>query len=135
MARFVQPVPPGLAQSLAAGIAETNAEHRITREDFGFFETADGRTIGGITGALSFGVLFIGNLWIAPGHRRQGLGRTLMAAAETYGREHGAAAACVDTLSTQAPAFYTTLGYSELGRISGTTTVGPVDRIWFKKAL
>jgi len=135
MPQLVQPIPPDLAAMLAAGLAQANATHAIMREDFGFIESVDGRTIGGITASISFGVLFIGNIWVAPDHRGQGLGQTLMAAAEAHGRERDAKTACVDTLSTQAPEFYRGLGYHEFGRVGGATTKGPVDRIWFRKTL
>lgn len=135
MPRLVQPIPPDLAAALAAGLAQANAEHAIMREDFGFVETVAGSTAGGVTASISFGVLFIGNVWVAPDHRGEGLGKALLAAAEAYGRERGAKLVCVDTLSTQAPEFYRSLGYHEFGRISGATTSGPVERIWFRKPL
>ena len=58
-----------------------------------------------------------------------------MRAAEDEGRRRSAKAACVDTLSSQAPGFYAKLGYEEFRRMSGEVDGAPLDRIWLRKTL
>jgi hypothetical protein len=58
-----------------------------------------------------------------------------MAAAEAEGLRLGAKTGCADTLSTQAPGFYLSLGYLEFGRLKGWVDGHAVDRIWFERQL
>jgi hypothetical protein len=51
------------------------------------------------------------------GLHRRGVGRELMAAAETRARKRGCHSAWLDTFSFQARGFYEKLGYEEFGRL------------------
>jgi GNAT superfamily N-acetyltransferase len=136
MLEILDPTPVGVARTISEGLAEANAAHAITREDFAVVRRDEaGALIGGVTASVSFAVLFINNLWVADPHRRRGLGRALMQAAEQEGFRRGARTAAVDTLSTQAPGFYTQLGYAEFGRLTGEADGHPLARIWLRKAL
>lgn len=135
MLTLLDPIPDSVAAAIADGIAQSNERHAITRENFALTHTQHDTLIGGITASVSFGVLFINNIWVREPSRGTGIGRNLMLAAETEGRMRGAGIACVDTLSTQAPGFYTALGYGEFARITGQIETGPLERIWFRKSL
>jgi ribosomal protein S18 acetylase RimI-like enzyme len=74
-----------------------------------------GRLMGGLSGVMSWGWLFIDAVWIHPDLRGQGAGRALMAHAES----HAAAAGCHSTwLDTfQARGFYEGIGYRVFGTL------------------
>ncbi|OHV23480.1 GNAT family N-acetyltransferase [Rhizobium sp. RMa-01] len=135
MFETLDPVPAEISNAISDGISAINENAQIRREAFAIVWRENGRLLGGITASVSFSVLFIGNLWVAQSERLGGIGTKLMAAAEEEGRRRAAVTACVDTLSTQAPAFYPKLGYVEFGRIGGRAEGRPVDRIWFRKEL
>ncbi len=119
MFETLDPVPSEIATAISDGLNAFNESAEIRREAFAIVWRENGGLIAGITASVSFSVLFIGNLWVAKSLRLGGIGTKLMAAAEEEGRRRAAVAACVDTLSTQAPDFYPKLGYVEFGRISG----------------
>jgi GNAT superfamily N-acetyltransferase len=77
----------------------------------------DGTFSGGLNGYVSYGWLFIETLWIADSARLQGLGTSLMLAAEKEARKHGCERAWVDTFSFQARRFYEKLGYVVFGEL------------------
>ena len=135
MLETLDPVPAEIANAISDGINAFNEGAHIRREAFAIIHRENGRLLGGITASVSFSVLFIGNLWVLKSDRLAGIGTKLMVAAEEEGRRRAAIAACVDTLSTQAPGFYPKLGYVEFGRVSGHAEGRPVDRIWFRKEL
>ena len=54
---------------------------------------------------------FIREFWVPPGHRRQGYGKSLLHAAETYFAEHGAHRSILT--SDDAVAFYLANGYEK----------------------
>ncbi|MGX9964179.1 GNAT family N-acetyltransferase [Roseomonas sp. F4] len=75
--------------------------------------------VGGLTGYLLFGWLFIQFFHLPESLRGQGLGRALMQRAEDAARARGCAGIWLDTFSFQAKPFYEALGYTEFGRIDG----------------
>ncbi|MBX4866753.1 GNAT family N-acetyltransferase [Rhizobium bangladeshense] len=135
MFEMLDPVPADIVAAISDGLSAFNESSNIRREAFAIIWREDGRLLGGITASVSVSILFIGNLWVEKSRRLTGIGTKLMAAAEEEGRRRAAGTACVDTLSTQAPAFYPKLGYVEFGRIGGRAEGRPVDRIWFRKEL
>ena len=78
---------------------------------------AAGKTIGGISGRSSLGLLFLDLVYLPQTLRGGGLGSRLLAAAEQEGRRRGCKAAVLYTISFQAPGFYERLGYRVFGRI------------------
>jgi GNAT superfamily N-acetyltransferase len=111
-----------LHQELLAGLRAYNAAHlgpanakplAVAARD------AQGRLRGGVFGRTVYRQFLIDLLWVAEDARGCGLGRQLMAAAEAEARQRGCIAAQVDTLSFQAPGFYTKLGFETVGRVSG----------------
>ena len=135
MHEFYSPPPPGILSLVSKGIAQENELSSIARYDFAIVEREGAAIVGGVTASISFAVLFINNVWVGGHARGRGFGRALIAAAEAEGLLHGAKTGCVDTLSTQAPGFYLSLGYSEFGRLEGWVDGRAVDRIWFKRQL
>lgn len=129
------PPPPDIVSLISQGIAKENELSSVAKYDFAIVEREGDAIIGGVTASVSFAVLFINNIWVDGHARERGVGRALMAAAEAEGLRQGAETACVDTLSTQAPAFYLGLGYLEFGRLKGRVDGQAVDRIWFKRQL
>ena len=73
---------------------------------------SSGETVGALTGSTYWGWLHIRLLWVSDDRRRNGLGSTLVRAAEEEARLRGCKAALVDTFDFQAPSFYQKLGYS-----------------------
>jgi N-acetylglutamate synthase-like GNAT family acetyltransferase len=94
----------------------------------------DGEAIvGGIVGEVWMTVLFIQFFWIEERFRGQGHGTTLIEQIEAEAKRFGAVRSYVDTMSVQAPAFYSACGYEAFGAIEGYP--GGVTRHWFTKAL
>jgi GNAT superfamily N-acetyltransferase len=77
-----------------------------------------GQIDGGMTARISFNWLFIEMLVVPERLRGQGVGRQLMAQAETVAREAGCDGIWLDTFTFQAPGFYAKLGYSVFGEIT-----------------
>ena len=75
------------------------------------------KIVAGVAGETYAGWLFIRYLWVSESLRGRGIGRRLMAAAETRALDRGAHSAFVDTFSFQAPVFYRKLGYETFGEL------------------
>ncbi len=91
-----------------------------------------GGFLGGLAGNDLQGWFYVKLLAVTPRARGLGVGRALMARAETMARERGLIGVYVDTFDFQAPAFYAGIGYEEIGRLPATQ--GHPARIWFAKA-
>jgi ribosomal protein S18 acetylase RimI-like enzyme len=89
--------------------------------------------VGGLVGETFWGWLAIELLWVSDEQRGKGLGRSLIARAESEARKRGARHVYVNTFSFQAPGFYRKLGYREFGKLHNF----PKDhsRHWMMKAL
>jgi len=77
-----------------------------------------GAVDGGLTARISFNRMFVEMLIVPERLRGQGVGRQLMAEAETVARQHGCTGIWLDTFTFQAPGFYEKLGYSVFGEIA-----------------
>lgn len=77
----------------------------------------DGTFLGGLSGHVSSGWLFVELLWVADAARGKGQGSNLMLAAERMALSYGARHAWVDTFSFQARDFYEKLGYVAFGEL------------------
>ena len=80
---------------------------------------SDGSMVGGLFGWTWGGTCFVDLLHVAAEHRRTGLGARLLAAAEEEGTRRGCRQVVLATHSFQAPDFYRSRGYAELGRVEG----------------
>ncbi|MDR3471814.1 MAG: GNAT family N-acetyltransferase [Devosia sp.] len=80
-------------------------------------KSAEGMTLGGLTGRAIYDWLFIQLLYVPEPFRGQGVGTELMAKAEAFARERGLTGIWLDTFHFQAPEFYKALGYTVFGQI------------------
>lgn len=67
--------------------------------------------LGGVSGIIIYGSLYVDALWLKEELRHQGLGKKLMNEAEKIGRERECTFATVDTMDWEALPFYQKLGY------------------------
>jgi ribosomal protein S18 acetylase RimI-like enzyme len=81
-------------------------------EPFGFLtHDTSGKLLGGCTGVLMYGVLYIKLLWVAEEARGNGLGRQLIEKAESFAKKNKCSYITVDTFDWQAKSFYEKLNY------------------------
>ena len=76
-----------------------------------FARSDTGEVIGGALGRRWGEACELQQLWVAPAHRRQGIGSALVRAFEARARAHGCSAFYLETFSFQVPALYRSLGY------------------------
>lgn len=80
-------------------------------------DEADGPVTGGLYGYQLFDWLFIQYVAVPPSQKGKGLGRELMARAESWARSRGLAGLWLDTFAFQAKDFYEKLGFAVFGEI------------------
>ena len=78
-----------------------------------------GALVGGASGRIEFGRLFIQYLWVREDHRRQGLGTRLLAMIEQAAAERGCVDALIETLADDTAQMYSRRGYESLAVIPG----------------
>lgn len=79
---------------------------------FGFFiRDENEKIIAGCNGCNLYGCLYIDQLWVHASFRKKGYGKSLVTAAEKYGREQGCMFGAVNTFDWEALEFYKKLGY------------------------
>ena len=78
---------------------------------------ADGKTVGGISGRSSLGLLVLELVYLPKALRGGGMGSRLLAMAEEEGRKRGCKQAVLVTLSFQAPGFYKKRGWRVWGEM------------------
>ncbi|PPQ31577.1 hypothetical protein CCR94_08480 [Rhodoblastus sphagnicola] len=76
-----------------------------------------GARIGGVNGVIHWRWLYIAQFYVAPRARRAGLGRALLARAESLARAKNCVGIYLDTFSPAARAFYERGGFVIAGRI------------------
>ena len=116
---------------IAFNIAETGYDDG--RSLSCFLRGDDGKMYAGLDGFTWGGYAMIEWLWVAEESRGNGLGRRLVLAAEREAAARGCSVVRVNTHTFQAPDFYRTLGYSEIG----TAADAPVGygEVFFAKLL
>ncbi len=82
-----------------------------------FLKNPRGEWLGGLTGYIWGGWLYVKFLWVSESLRGQGNGTRLMDAAEAMAKQRGAFAATLETHTFQAPEFYVRRGYAVFGRL------------------
>lgn len=82
---------------------------------------------------LDTGVAEVKSMYVSPGHRGAGLGRTILARLERIAAEHGCRAVRLDTSSylTEAIALYRSAGYAEVADYNRN----PKADLWFERQL
>ncbi|WP_409159663.1 GNAT family N-acetyltransferase [Pectobacterium sp. B2J-2] len=83
------------------------------------FKDDENNIIAGLISRTWWGALEVQYLWVSEKHRKSGLGRQLMQAAEKEALNRGCHLAYVDTFEFQAKGFYEKLGYKEYGNLPG----------------
>lgn len=76
-----------------------------------FIKDAQGVVLGGASGTIFYGSLYVDMLWLKEELRHQGLGRKLMMEAEKIGRERQCTFVTLNTMDWEALSFYQKLGY------------------------
>lgn len=89
-----------------------------TIKDFIFKATDDSKIIGRIDGKIEAGVMFIDSLIVDKNHRGLGVGKKLVEAVETFGKEQKAHKVYLFTMQEwRASEFYVRLGYKKTGNL------------------
>ena len=94
-----------------------NAGHPFTEEQLVFVAEEGGEMLGGLAATLNNQWMHVDLLAIQPQARGRGVGRQLLAEAETLARARGMVGVWLDTHGFQAPEYYPKLGFIEFGRI------------------
>jgi GNAT superfamily N-acetyltransferase len=105
-----------IGQGLAA-FNDENTGIRDRRALAVLVKDAAGKTLGGISGRSSLGLLFLDLVYLPKSLRGGGLGSRLLAMAEEEGRRRGCKSAVLYTISFQAPEFYKRHGWTVFGEI------------------
>ena len=103
----------GFNHAKVPGLEPIEAEVRF----FVLARNDDGALVGGIRAACYWNTLHVELLWLSQDLRGQGAGRTMMARAEAFAREHACQLALVETTSWQARPFYEKCGYTCIATI------------------
>jgi GNAT superfamily N-acetyltransferase len=77
-----------------------------------------GTLVGGVFGWTWGGTCFVDLLFVDEDRRGRGLGREIMTALEQEARDRGCHQIVLATHDFQAPGFYATLGFVEVGRVA-----------------
>tara|TARA_R110002124_G_scaffold129483_1_gene290970 strand:- start:264888 stop:265298 length:411 start_codon:yes stop_codon:yes gene_type:complete len=118
-----------------AGFARHTASHiGATREAQDWvLRDGDGQCIACLELVAMGMTSYIKILWVDDAYRGEGLGKQLMAQAESYAVDKGHEQIWVDTLGFQAPEFYKALGYKVIQEVPDYQ--GDHARIFLMKAL
>ena len=98
-----------------------------------FVRGEDGHVRAGLCVHTWGGCCEIRQVWVEESLRGQGLGRTLMEAAETEARQRGCRQILLATHSFQAPGFYQRLGFEILATVADYPEGH--QHLWFRKRL
>ena len=94
---------------------------------------ADGSLLGGLTGTVGGGWLYVLHMWVHPDHRGRGLGSSLLRRAEEESLRRDCPRVFLNTLSYQAPVFYERNGYTVFAELE--VAPPPHRRIFYRKDL
>jgi len=76
-----------------------------------FIKDAQGIVLGGVSGTIFYGSLYVDMLWLKEELRHQGLGKKLMMEAEKIGCKRKCTFVTLNTMDWEALPFYQKLGY------------------------
>jgi len=103
------------------------------RKNVNLFCYDQNKLIGGIVAQTIQSRINVKWLWVDVSYRKRNIGRQLMDKIEQHAKQHECKYSFVDTMSYQAPDFYTKLGYAEVARI--VDFYPGHDRVFFRKDL
>ncbi|CAG9295959.1 GNAT family N-acetyltransferase [Celerinatantimonas diazotrophica] len=124
-------------ESIYESLGEFNQKFAPEVKDisYGFFiRDNSGKVIGGLTGFIFVTSIQIRFLWLSEALRKQGIGSQLMHEVECEAKRRDIENIMVDTFTFQAPKFYESLGFREIGRYEDYLVKG-VDKIFYHKSL
>ena len=104
-------VASSLASEIAAGFGPRN------ESPLSIVAKAGEAVVGGLNGSTHWGWCYIRHLWVQADWRRGGLGRRLVAEAESEARVRECVGLYVDTFDAGAATFYERAGFDRFGRI------------------
>jgi ribosomal protein S18 acetylase RimI-like enzyme len=104
-------VAGSLADEVAAGFGPRN------ESPLSIVAYAGDTVAGGLNGSTHWGWCYIRHLWVQQDWQRQGLGRRLLAEAESQARARQCVGLYVDTFDPGAATFYERAGFERFGRI------------------
>ena len=107
----IEVVKEGLIRSYEAQFGERDKEFSI------FLKSDSGNVFGVIQAMFDSEAIYIEALWIEENLRKQGYGKTLLAAAEREAIENGCRFSLVDTWDFQAEEFYLKNDYEKIGEL------------------
>lgn len=107
----------GVASSLAAEIAAAFGPRNEL--PLSIVAVAGDTVVGGLNGSTHWGWCYIRHLWVQADWRRRGLGRRLLAEAESQTRARECVGLYVDTFDAGAAKFYERAGFEPFGQIDG----------------
>jgi len=112
---FYDSIPPEYEGVLYQGISNHAFEAKAMPPiaPFGIFiKDIYQNVLGGVSGFIFYGSMYVDALWVEADLRGKGWGRKLMEAAEKIGKEKGAHFANLNTMDFEALPFYQKLGYT-----------------------
>ena len=111
--------------------SQIGAYHRKHFATFAYDQ--NGQVIGGMSGWLHFGWLFIDDAWVSVSYRRQGVGSRILSTSEQWALKHGIFHARLNTGSFQAPNFYLKNGYEIFAQLDILAPDGSPQIEYFMK--
>jgi GNAT superfamily N-acetyltransferase len=133
---MVDPDPAATAAELDTRLKQFSEEQVGPRNTLHFVlsvRDGNGGLVGGLIGETLWNALLISVLWVHAQHRQSGYGTALMARAEQLARERKCEVAFLNTMTFQAPGFYSKLGYTVFGQLPDAPRGH--SRVWFCKRL
>lgn len=107
--------------AIEGGLADFNAEQAGIRDGRPLAvlarDPATGKTLGGMVGRTTLGLLFLDLLYLPSTLRGQDLGSRMMRMVEQEAVRRGCRSGALITISFQAPGFYERHGWREFGRV------------------
>jgi GNAT superfamily N-acetyltransferase len=127
---------PAVAEEIDAQLGQFNEEQVGPANTFSFVLSVrddEGELIGGLIGETLWNALLVSVLWVHARHRKSGYGTLLMQRAEQIAKERACELVFLNTMTFQAPGFYTKLGYKMFGELPNAPR--GYSRLWFCKRL
>ena len=105
-----------IERGLSAHAAEN--DHPWDDKEIGlFYRNEGGDIVAGLIGETVWGWLCIKHIWVSSELRGQGIGKSLVEAAEEEAKKRDCGYSSLDTFTFQTPEFYVRLGYQSCGQI------------------
>jgi GNAT superfamily N-acetyltransferase len=132
----VEVSPVAVAAELDTRLGQFNEAQIGPRNTHNFVlsvRDSTGDLLAGLVGETLWNALLVSVLWVHAQHRKTGYGTALMRRAEQIADERACDVVFLNTMTFQAPGFYSKLGYKVFGEL--TDAPRGHDRLWFCKRL